>query len=159
DRSCRRSNEGPSFPRFPEATDAFILLDYNPGRWLVLGWVPDPIAAPVTTWAMVLEEEPRPGWTRLIERGRVRSPYRPLGLPESVARRLAPLAHTIMVRKHLRRLARRAEGEIHGSRLSPTSGTTVIGVPPPVEGVANSGPGDDSLRAAVGWQQRAGPHR
>jgi hypothetical protein len=101
---------GTLFPAVPGATDAFILLDYEPGRWLVLGWVPDPGAAPVTTWALVLEE-PKPGLTRLIERGRVRSPYRPLGLPEPVARPLAPLAHAIMVRKHLRGIARRAEGE------------------------------------------------
>lgn len=100
--------QGTVFPAVPGATDAFILLQYERGRWLVLGWVPDQTAAPITTWAIVLEEQ-RPGWTRLIERGRVRSPYRPYGLPEGIARRLGPIAHAIMIREHLLGIARRAE--------------------------------------------------
>ena len=46
---------------------------------------------------------------RLIERGRVRSPYRPLGLPMWLARRLGPLAHSVMVRRHMVGIATRAE--------------------------------------------------
>jgi hypothetical protein len=107
---------GGLFPAVPGATDAFFVLRYEPERSLVLGWVPGDDAAPVTTWALVLEE-PEPGRTRLIERGRVRSPYRPYGLPEWLARRLAPWAHAIMVRKHLHGIARRAEAPGSGRRM------------------------------------------
>jgi hypothetical protein len=99
---------GTLFPAVPGATDAFVLLKYEPLRFLVLGWRLEPNDVPVTTWALVLEEL-KPGCTRLIERGRMRSPYRPFGLPEWLAKRLAPLAHPIMVRKHLLGIARRAE--------------------------------------------------
>lgn len=102
---------GTLFPAVPGATDAFLVLGYQAERALVLGWVPEPNRPPVTTWALLLEE-PEPGCTRLIERGRVRSPYRPYGLPEWLAKRLAPLAHAVMVRKHMVGIARRTEA--HG---------------------------------------------
>lgn len=96
------------FPALPGVTDTFILLQHEADRSLVLGWVPDPHQDPVTTWALVLEES-EPGSTRLIERGRVRSPYRPYYLPEWLARPLGRVAHAIMVRKHMLGLAERAE--------------------------------------------------
>jgi hypothetical protein len=99
---------GTLFPALPGVTDAFKVLQYEPEHSLVLGWVPEPNGAPVTTWALVLEE-PKPGCTRLIERGRIGSPYRPHGLPQWLAKRVAPLAHAVMVRKHLIGIARRAE--------------------------------------------------
>ena len=99
---------GTLFPALPGATDAFVVMGYEPGRSLVLGWVPSPNGDPVTTWTLVLEE-PEPGCTRLIERGRVRSPYRPFGLPEWLAKKLGLLAHAVMVCKHLLGIARRAE--------------------------------------------------
>lgn len=102
---------GTLFPAVPGATDAFILLQYHPEASLVLGWAPDPAVEPITTWAFVLEA--RGGnRTRLIERGRVRSPYRPYGLPEAISRRLGPVAHAVMVRKHLLGIARRAEASV-----------------------------------------------
>lgn len=99
---------GTLFPALPRATDAFNVLRYEPEHSLVLGWVPEPNGPPVTTWALVLEEA-EPGCTRLIERGRVGSPYRPYGLPQWLAKRLAPLAHAVMVRRHMIGIARRAE--------------------------------------------------
>ena len=99
---------GTLFPARPGATDAFHVLQYEPEHSLVLGWAPRPGGAPVTTWALVLDEA-EPGFTRLIERGRVGSPYRPYGLPQWLAQRLAPLAHAVMVRKHMLGIARRAE--------------------------------------------------
>ncbi len=42
-------------------------------------------------------------------RGRVASGYRPYGLPERVAVRVAPFAHFIMQRKQLLGIARRVE--------------------------------------------------
>jgi hypothetical protein len=102
---------GTLFPAVPGATDAFILLQYRPEAFLVLGWVPALAAEPITTWAIVLETRDTHR-TRLIERGRVRSPYRPYGLPEALARWVGPIAHAIMVRKHLHGLAQRAEGTV-----------------------------------------------
>lgn len=99
---------GTVFPALPGATDAFVVLQYEPERWLVLGWVLPAERVPVTTWALVLEELGS-GRTRLIERGRVRSPYRPYGLPEWLTKRLAPVAHGVMVRRHMLGIARRAE--------------------------------------------------
>jgi hypothetical protein len=61
------------------------------------------------SYDLIDNEEQEPGRTRLIERGRVRSPYRRYGLPEWLAKRLAPLAHAIFVRKHLNGIASRAE--------------------------------------------------
>jgi hypothetical protein len=100
---------GMVFPALPGVTDTFAVLQFEPERSLVLGWRPDPHQEPITTWSLVLEE-PRPGVTRLIERGRVRSPYRPYKLPEWLARPLGRAAHAIMVRHHLLGLAARAEG-------------------------------------------------
>jgi hypothetical protein len=111
---------GGLFPAVPGATDAFLVLQYEPERSLVLGWMSETDGAPITTWALVLEE-PEPGRTRLIERGRVRSPWRPYGLPEWFARRLAPLAHAIMVRKHLIGIARRVEAVRSGGLASARS--------------------------------------
>lgn len=104
---------GAVFPALPGAVDAFVLLQLDPGSSLVLGWVPAPGAEPIVTWAIVLEAQGS-GRTRLIERGRVRGPYRPFGLPEGIARRLGPLAHGIMVRRHLQGIAKRAEA-MHGA--------------------------------------------
>ncbi len=109
---------GSVFPAVPGATDAFIVLQYEPERSLVLGWIPSGERAPITSWALVIEEL-QPGSTRLIERGRVRSPYRPYGLPEWLTKRLAPLAHAVMVRKHMRGIANRAE---RAARGRPTTG-------------------------------------
>jgi hypothetical protein len=99
---------GALLPAVLRATDAFVVTAYEAGRSLLLSWKPEPNGVPITTWSFVLEE-PEPGCTRLIERGRVRSPYRPYGLPEWLAKRLAQLAHAVMVRKHLLGIAQRAE--------------------------------------------------
>lgn len=99
---------GTVFPALPGVTDTFTVLQFDPERSLVLGWCSDPSREPITTWSLVLEE-PRPHVARLIERGRVRSPYRPYGLPEWLARPLGRVAHAVMVRRHMRGLASRAE--------------------------------------------------
>jgi hypothetical protein len=99
---------GSLMPAVPGATDCFFVLQCEPEHSLVLGWVPEANWAPVTTWAFVLNEQV-PGVTRLIERGRVGPRYRPYGLPLWLTKLLAPLAHLVMVRKHMRGIARRAE--------------------------------------------------
>jgi hypothetical protein len=100
---------GGIFPALPGVRDAFVVLQYETDRSLVLGWLPSGETTPVTTWAFVLEDLGS-GRTRLIERGKVRSPYRPLGLPEWLSKRVAPVAHAVMVRKHMLGIAARSEG-------------------------------------------------
>ena len=97
---------GMLFPALPAAKDAFVLLQFERERSLVLGWVLEPAEELVTSWVLVLEEL-APKQTRLIERVRVGSPYRPYGLPEWLALPLARLAHLVMVRKHLLGISRR----------------------------------------------------
>jgi hypothetical protein len=104
----RAVSVGSLMPAVPGAADCFFVLQLEPEHSLVLGWVPEANRAPVTTWAFVLNEEVL-GVTRLIERGRVGPRYRPYGLPLWLTKMLAPLAHLVMVRKHMRGIARRAE--------------------------------------------------
>jgi hypothetical protein len=127
---------GTLFPAVPGATDAFIVFKYEPERFLVLGWMLEPNDPPVTTWAFVLEEL-KAGCTRLIERGRVGSPYQPFGLPEWLAKWLAPLGHAVMVRKHLLGIARRAEAGKRKASLpdfAKASSRLHIGSCPPKQG-------------------------
>ncbi len=98
---------GTIFPALPGAKDAFVVVQCETGKSLVLAWqLPD--GRYQTTWAFVLEE-PQPGQTRLLVRGRVAPGYRPYGLPEWLALILARPAHFIMERKQLLGIARRAE--------------------------------------------------
>jgi len=98
---------GNVFPALPGAKDVFLVAQCEPGHSLVLSWRM-PNGQYQTTWAFVLEE-PHPGQTRLIVRGRVASGYRPYGLPEWIALPTGRLAHFIMQRKQLLGIARRAE--------------------------------------------------
>ena len=99
---------GTLFPAVPGAKDAFLVLRSEPMRSLVLGWAPATGAVPVTTWAFVLNE-PEPGRTRLIVRGRIAAGYRPYGLPTWLAVPLGRVAHAIMQRKQLLGIAERVE--------------------------------------------------
>lgn len=95
------------FPALPDATDVFVVAQYEPERSLVLSWrLPD--GRHQTTWAFVLEQ-PRPGQTRLLVRGRVASGYRPYGLPQWMAELLGGPAHFIMQRKQLLSIRDRVE--------------------------------------------------
>jgi hypothetical protein len=98
---------GSVFPALPGATDVFIVAQCEPEHSLVLSWRL-PSGKYETTWAFVLEQ-PQPGQTRLIVRGRVAPGYRPYGLPQWLALRTGRLAHFIMQRKQLLGIARRAE--------------------------------------------------
>ena len=98
---------GSVFPALPGVKDVFVVAQYEPERSLVLSWQL-PNGKHQTTWAFVLEE-PRPGQTRLIVRGRAASGYRPLDLPEWFATRFGPVAHFVMQRKQLLGIARRVE--------------------------------------------------
>jgi hypothetical protein len=98
---------GMVFPALPGAKDVFVVVQCEAEKNLVLAWqLPD--GSYQTTWAFVLEE-PLPGHTRLLVRGRVAPGYRPYGLPEWLALPLGRVAHFVMQRKQLLGIARRAE--------------------------------------------------
>jgi len=99
---------GDVFPALPGVTEGFVVLRFEPERFLILGWL-SPQGQRIVTWAFILEESP-PGQTRLIVRARAAEGYRPpLGLPQWTRSTLVPLGHFIMQRRQLRGIARRAE--------------------------------------------------
>ena len=98
---------GSVFPALPGAKDVFLVAQCEREHSLVLAWRL-PGGKYQTTWAFVLEQ-PQPGQTRLIVRGRVAPGYRPYGLPQWFALPAGRLAHFIMERKQLLGIARRAE--------------------------------------------------
>ena len=102
---------GSVLPALPGATDVFVVAQCEPEHSLVLAWRL-PSGKYQTTWAFVLEE-PQPGRTRLLVRGRVAPGYRPYGLPQWLALPTGALAHFIMQRKQLLGIARRVEARDH----------------------------------------------
>jgi hypothetical protein len=76
----QRIEAGTVYPATPGVSEGFVLLAFEPERYLILGW-PSPAGQPIVTWAFVLEE-PKP---------------------------LVPLGHALMQRKQLLGIARRAE--------------------------------------------------
>jgi hypothetical protein len=99
---------GTVLPATPGETDGFVVLAYQPERFLILGW-PSESDSPLVTWTFVLEE-PEPDCTRLIVRVRAGGDYRPpFRLPRWTVTTLVPLGHGIMQRKQLLGIARRAE--------------------------------------------------
>jgi hypothetical protein len=101
---------GSLFPARPGATDGFTVLAFQPEVYLVLGWKPAPSAAPIMTWAFVLEE--RPGWTtRLIVRARGSRAYPFYGLPAWLGKPAIRFGHFVMERKQLLTIAARVESQ------------------------------------------------
>jgi hypothetical protein len=98
---------GMTVPALPGVTDGFILLAFEPERFLVLGW-PSSDGSPLVTWAFALEEAD-PGVTRLVVRVRAGRGYAFHGLPWWLARRIVPVVHFVMQREQLLGIARRAE--------------------------------------------------
>lgn len=99
---------GELFPAVPGATDGFHVLAFETARHLVLGWRPAPGAAPIMTWAFVLEER-TDGTTRLIVRARGGREYPFYGLPPWIGKPLIRFGHFVMQRKQLLGIAWRAE--------------------------------------------------
>jgi hypothetical protein len=93
---------GTLFPALPGATDGFLVLARETGRFLVLG-APPQDGRCAATWSFALEETD-PNTTRLIVRVRVNGGYRLWGLPLWIVR----LIHYIMQRKQLLEITRRA---------------------------------------------------
>jgi hypothetical protein len=99
---------GDLFPATPGATDGFHVLACETARYLVLGWRRAPDAAPIMTWAFILE------WrtdttTRLIVRARGGREYPFYGLPPWLGKPFIRFGHFVMQRKQLLGIAARAE--------------------------------------------------
>ena len=99
---------GDLFPAAPGATDGFHVLAFETARHLVLGWRPAPGAAPIMTWAFVLEGR-TDGTTRLIVRARGGREYPFYGLPPWIGKPFIRFGHFVMQRKQLLGIAWRAE--------------------------------------------------
>jgi hypothetical protein len=101
---------GELFPAVPGATDGFHVLAFETARHLVLGWRPAPGAAPIMTWAFVLEGR-TDATTRLIVRARGGREYPFYGLPPWLGKPFIRFGHFVMQRKQLLGIARRAESQ------------------------------------------------
>ena len=95
------------FPALPDRTDGFVLVAFEPERFLILGWR-SPNGTLLVTWAFVLHEMNNRS-TRLIVRARASRGYQFHRLPWWLARRVVRLVHFVMQRKQLLGIARRAE--------------------------------------------------
>lgn len=98
---------GTVFPALPGVTEGFIVLAFQPCRWLILGW-PAPDGAPLVTWAFVLEHRAGSS-TRLIVRARAGRAYTFRGLPPWLSLPVVRFVHFVMQRKQLLNIARRVE--------------------------------------------------
>jgi hypothetical protein len=98
---------GTLFPALPGATDGFVVVRFEPARFLVLGW-PAPDGTFLSSWVLALEEE-APGRTRLITRARGAAAYPYFGLPAWLGRPVVRLVHFVMQRKQLLEIAKRVE--------------------------------------------------
>lgn len=98
---------GTLFPALPGATDGFVVVRFEPERFLVLGW-PAPDGTSLATWALVLDEA-APDCTRLIARSCAAGGYPFFGLPAWLGRPVVRLVHFLMQRKQLLGIAYRVE--------------------------------------------------
>ena len=111
---------GTLFPALPGATNGFVVVRFEPARFLVLGW-PAPDGTFLSTWVLTLEEEGHDR-TRLITRARGAAGYPYFGLPAWLGRPFVRLAHFVMQRKQLLGIAKRVE---HRSAAIDASATLV----------------------------------
>ena len=109
---------GTVFPALPGATDGFVVMRFEPARFLVLGW-PAPDGTLLVSWVLALEDE-APGRTRLIARARGAAGYPYFGLPAWLGRPVVRFVHFVMQRKQLLGIASRAEHRRAASELPTT---------------------------------------
>lgn len=107
--SLQHPTVGAIFPALPGTLEGFVLVEYEPPRWLVLGW-PDAVGELVVTWSFMLHALDE-NTTRLLVRARARDDYQFHGMPKAVSLWLARVVHFVMERKQLLELARRAEAK------------------------------------------------
>lgn len=98
---------GSVLPALPGMKDGFTVLEFEPGRSLVLGWG-SPGSPQPSTWSFTLAQR-GPDRTRLVVRARGAPGYRLWRLPPGMSRRLIRLVHWIMQRKQLLTIKRRVE--------------------------------------------------
>jgi len=106
---------GAVFPALPGERDGFILLESEPTKWLVLGWH-GPDGGLNVTWSFMLVDVDD-NTTRLIVRARARDDCRFHGLPKAVGFWLVRMVHSVMERKQLLEIARRAERHVDKGAL------------------------------------------
>ena len=102
----QRPAPGTVFPALPGITDGFTLLEFEPRRHLILGWLTN--GKPVMTWAFVLDSL-TPARTRLIVRARASDSYQLWRLPASLSLLVARPVHFVMQRRQLLGITARAE--------------------------------------------------
>lgn len=98
---------GTVFPALPGVTDGFELVQFEPRRFLVLGWH-GPDGAYLVTWAFVLEELGH-NHTRLVVRVRGAPGYRFHGLPPWMSLLIVRPIHFLMQRRQLLSVAARVQ--------------------------------------------------
>jgi hypothetical protein len=101
---------GDILPALPRMTEGFIVVAFEPERFLILGWPLGP-GTYMTTWAFVLDDVGT-SRTRLIVRGRASSEYQFHGLPRWVLTVAGPWGHHVMQRRQLLGIARRVETHV-----------------------------------------------
>jgi len=116
---------GTVFPAVPGATDAFIVAALQPRHFLVLG-ARAPDGSWLVTWSFVLERVDA-NRTRLITRARGAPGYRLHGLPRPVTSSAVAVVHSIMQRRQLLNIRRRAETlDTRGHAMTKTSSHTAL---------------------------------
>ena len=98
---------GSVFPAMPGVTEGFVVLRFEPCRFLTLGWL-SPTGIPLVTWTFALDET-HPGQTRLLVRARGDRRHRLWLLPPWLTARVMRAVHFVMQRKQLIGIAERAE--------------------------------------------------
>jgi hypothetical protein len=98
---------GTLFPALPGVTDGFVVIQFEPERFLVLGW-PASDGTLLSSWVLALEEVALDR-TRLITRARGAAGYPYFGLPPWLGRPVVRLVHFVMQRKQLLGIASRVE--------------------------------------------------
>jgi hypothetical protein len=98
---------GTLFPAMPGVSEGFVVLSFEPQRYLTLGF-PNADGSPMVTWAFILEQHPR-GTTRLVVRARGGQNYKLFGLPVWLSKPAIRVVHFLMQRKQLLEIARRVE--------------------------------------------------
>jgi hypothetical protein len=112
---------GTLFPAVPGATDGFVVVDFEPTRYLIVGW-PARDGTFIVTWAFVLEDLPAER-TRLITRARAAPGYPFFGMPQWLGHPVVRAVHFVMQRKQLLNIAKRAE---HGNATRMTAGQHAV---------------------------------
>ena len=149
---------GTVFPAIPGATDAFIVAALQPRHFLVLG-ATTPDGSWLVTWSFVLERVDS-NRTRLITRARGAPGYRFHGLPRPATSSAVAVIHSIMQRRQLLNIRRRAETfDVGRGALTQTSSHTAVKWLAGALGVAAAAYGAYAAAAWIRYGQPRPPAR